>query len=61
MAYLSYCIKSNVNNDNDNNNNNDNNNHNNNSSFVFGVFIFNFAIFSVLFVYSREECQPRYV
>ena len=24
----------------------------------FGTFIFNFSVYFVLFVYSREECQP---
>ena len=49
------------NNNDDDNNDNVNDNHNNNNSFVFCCFIFNFAIFLVLFVYSREDCVPMYV
>ena len=40
--------------------NNDNNN-NNNNSFVFGLSIFNFAIFLFFYVYSKKECQSVHV
>ena len=57
-AYLSYCIKNNVNNNNGNNNNNDNND---NNSFVFGFFIFNFAIFLIyLFIPEKYANQCKY-
>ena len=44
-----------------NNSDNDDNNNNKNTSFGFWFFILDFTIFLVLFVYSREESQPRYV
>ena len=46
---------------NNNGDNNDDNNNNKNTSFGFWFFILGFTIFLVLFVYSREESQPRYV
>ena len=45
IAYLSYCIKNNVNNKNDNNNRNSN-------KFFFGVFLFDFAMYDYILMYN---------
>lgn len=44
------------------NNNNDNyDNYNNYNIFAFLFFCISFCFFLVLFVYSKEECQPIHV
>ena len=55
IAYLSYCIKNNLNNNNDTNRNNDNNNHNyNHNSFAFGFFYLILLFFGFICLFQRR-------
>ena len=62
MILLSIQYDKNDNNtSNKNNSYNNNENHIDNNGFACLFLLFNFAVFSVLFSYSREECQPMHV
>ena len=62
MILLSIQYNKNDNNtSNKNNSYNNNENHIDNNGFACLFLSFNFAVFSVLFSYSREECQTMHV
>ena len=63
VAYLSYCIKNNVNNNNGNNDRNDNNNNNNHKNRLTFSFLYLLLLYFgfISLFHSNEEYQPMHV